>query len=114
MSRQVGNFITATYEGVKLVVSIIGTIVDEVVGVPIAKILGWILKGAAKIKKWIKLIKRAIELIDKLKDIIPPLLAATRAFSRMAIVFDTLMRGVAIGANTAAGTNVDDTAEAAF
>lgn len=114
MSRQVGNFITATYEGVKLVVSIIGTIVDEVVGVPVAKILGWIIKGASKIKKWINLIKRAIKLIDKLKDIIPPLLAAARALSRMALAFETLMRSVAIGAHTGAGNNVDNTAEAAY
>lgn len=114
MSRQVGNFITATYEGVKLVVSIIGTIVDEVVGVPVAKLLGWIIKGASKIKKWIKLIKRAIELIDKLKDIVPPLLAAARALSRMALAFETLMRGVAVGAHAGAGNNIDNTAEAVY
>jgi hypothetical protein len=114
VSRQVGNFITATYEGVKLVVGIIGLVVDELIGVPLAKLLGWILKGAAKIKRWISLIRRAIEYIDKLKDIVPPLLTAARAFSRMAIAFKLLMSTLAIGASAAAGNNADNTADAAY
>lgn len=114
IARQVGNFITATYEGVKLVVGIIGLVVDELIGVPLAKLLGWILKGAAKIKRWIGLIRRAIEYIDKLKDIVPPLLTAARAFSRMAIAFKLLFGMLAVGGNMAAGTNSDNTAESAF
>ncbi|WP_353953159.1 hypothetical protein V6K52_06940 [Knoellia sp. S7-12] len=114
VARQVGNFITATYEGVKLVVGIIGLVVDELIGVPLAKLLGWILKGAAKIKRWISLVKRAIEYIDKLKDIVPPLLTAARAFSRMAIAFKLLLGTLAVGGNVAAGNNADNTAESAF
>lgn len=114
VARSVGNFITATYEGVKLVVGIIGLVVDELIGVPLAKLLGWILKGAAKIKRWIKLIKQAIEYIDKLKDIVPPLLTAARLFSRMAIAFKLLFATLAIGGATAAGNNADNTADQAF
>ena len=114
VARSVGNFITATYEGVKLVVGIIGLVVDELIGVPLAKLLGWILKGAAKIKRWISLIRRAIEYIDKLKDIVPPLLTAARVFSRMAIAFKLLFATLAIGGNVAAGNNADNTAESAF
>ena len=39
-------------------------VIDELLSVPIAKVLGWILTGAAKVKRWISLLRRAIELID--------------------------------------------------
>lgn len=114
MAQQVGHFMTATFEGVKLAVGIVGMVIDELLSVPIAKVLGWILTGAAKVKRWISLLRRAIELIDKLKDIIPPLLVAARAFSRMAIAFKLLMRTLNIGAHVNAGSNVDNTADAVY
>lgn len=110
MSRQVGNMLTATEEIVGLIGTIIGTLADELLSVGIGKILEWIAIGWNKIRRYVRLIERAIDLVRSLADLMPPLVTAARVLGTLLNTLKLVMMGAAIGTQHAAGSMVDETA----
>lgn len=110
MSRQVGNMLAATEEIVKLIASIIGTLADELLAVGVAKILEWLITGWDKIRRYVRLIERAIDLVRSLSDLIPALVSAAKVLGTMLDAMKAVMRAAAIGSQTSAGGMIDETA----
>jgi len=112
MSTQVGNMMTCIEEGVKFVASVIGMLADELLSIPIAKVIELIFRGAAKVRRWIGLIQKAIDVVRKLQDIVPPLLDAAKMLSLMMYSLKALMTTIAVGVHAGAAANIDETAAA--
>lgn len=114
MARQVGNVMEAVVDGVKLIGTIIGMLADELLSIPIAKVLELILRGAAKIKRWISLIEQCIETVRKLQKLIPELCEMARTLNHLMLAVKGIVSVLAIGAQAGAGSHVDETADAGF
>lgn len=105
--------VKAAVEFLAELLSLVDELVLKLLASPIG-IAAEILKGGKTVRRIITLVNRAIDLIDKLKEIVPPVLQALALLSAMMKGTRILFQIGNFATNTNAGLKADDVAEAGY
>lgn len=114
MSRQIGNMLKATEEIVSAACGLLGIVEEVVLAWSVAKLAKLIATGGGEIRRIIRLINEAIDLIKSLPKLIPALAAACGAIVEILSVANVHLNLVAADANRNAGGHIAPTSEAGF
>lgn len=114
MSRQLGNMLQATSQVVSSVCSLLGLVEEWVLTLSVAKLAKEILTGGSGVRRAIRLVGDAIDLIKSLSKLIPALAAACAAMEGVLTALTMSFNLMAAKAQSDAGGHVDDTAGAGF
>lgn len=114
MSRQLGNMLKATEQVVSSVCSLLGLVEEWVLTLSVAKLAKEIFTGGSGVKRAIRLVGEAIDLIKSLSKLIPALAAACAAMEGVLTTLTVTFNLMAARAQADAGKHVNETSEAGF
>ncbi|KRE43596.1 hypothetical protein [Knoellia sp. Soil729] len=114
MSRQLGNMLKATEQVVNAACGLLGLVEEWVLTMSLAKLAKEIFTGGAGVRRAIRLINQAIDLIKELTRLLPALSAAAAAVATALSALNVILSFAASADSSSAGNHVDETAEAGF
>lgn len=114
MSRQLGNMLKATEEVVSACCGLLGLIEEWVVTLSMAKLAKEVLTGGSGVRRAIRLINQAIDLIKSLGKLIPALSAACGTMATVLSACNVILSFGVSSINSEGGHHIDDTSQAGF
>lgn len=114
MSRQIGNMLKATEEVVSACCGLLGLIEEWVVTMNMAKLVKEIATGGSGVRRAIRLINQAIDLIKSLAKLIPALAAACGVMATTLSACNVILTFGVASINSEGGHHINDTSDAGF